>query len=407
MSWRDELRPASYKGVAFHVLQTSKTAARRLVTNQFPFKDVPSHQDLGDGLYTHKITGIILGEGYFTARDNLEKALNSQGVGQLVHPFKGNLNVVCKSYEVSENFKNGGMATFTMTFEESDENNKPQASTNTKAVVVNSSDDVISSVKSDFTREFNVESVTAFVKENAEESLNILNNSIGLATDKKSADQTKVAAFNLLKSKFGVSIPSLVQTPGQLAGDLTNLISSISDISPSKKAETASYQSIAKFSENLPPVIGQTTARLQEAKNQKALEDMVVRTALAKEAEAVSGVEFDNYTQATQIRDDLSGRIEQEMYKASDAGQNETFLSLGKLQVALVRDVTDRVINLPRVMNVKPSETEPALVIANRLYGDNLDIVETMANDIKQRNNVAHPGFIKGGESLEVLSNEA
>lgn len=95
------------------------------------------------------------------------------------------------------------------------------------------------------------------------------------------------------------------------------------------------------------------------------------------------------------------------MYKASDAGQSETFIYLGKLQVALVRDITDRVINLPRVMSVKPSETEPALVIANRLYGDDLDIVESMANDIKQRNNVAHPGFIKGGESLEVLSNEA
>ena len=46
-----------------------------------------------------------------------------------------------------------------------------------------------------------------------------------------------------------------------------------------------------------------------------------------------------------------------------------------------------------------PQATLPALVIAHRLYGD-----ATRADEVCVRNNVRHPGALRGGMALEVLS---
>jgi len=42
----------------------------------------------------------------------------------------------------------------------------------------------------------------------------------------------------------------------------------------------------------------------------------------------------------------------------------------------------------------------PAIVLAYRLYGD-----AERADEIVARNRVRHPGFVPGGQPLEVLSN--
>lgn len=42
--------------------------------------------------------------------------------------------------------------------------------------------------------------------------------------------------------------------------------------------------------------------------------------------------------------------------------------------------------------------TMPALLIAHRVYGD-----ARRADDIVSRNRIAHPGFVSGGQVLEVL----
>jgi prophage DNA circulation protein len=50
--------------------------------------------------------------------------------------------------------------------------------------------------------------------------------------------------------------------------------------------------------------------------------------------------------------------------------------------------------------------TQPALVLAQRLYGDPAS-VEARAAEIVARNKVRHPGFVPGGVALQVLSAEA
>ena len=63
-------------------------------------------------------------------------------------------------------------------------------------------------------------------------------------------------------------------------------------------------------------------------------------------------------------------------------------------------------MDLSRIERYTPTETVPALVIAQRLYGvaNGIDALLGREADIVKRNAVAHPGFVRGGVALEVLS---
>jgi len=64
----------------------------------------------------------------------------------------------------------------------------------------------------------------------------------------------------------------------------------------------------------------------------------------------------------------------------------------------VIQDVTARGGSLAHLYAYTPAQTEPALVIAQRLYGD-----PTRAGEIVARNAVIHPLFVPGGQALEVL----
>jgi prophage DNA circulation protein len=83
---------------------------------------------------------------------------------------------------------------------------------------------------------------------------------------------------------------------------------------------------------------------------------------------------------------------------AADGSDDVTDALIG-LHAAVVRDLNTRAAKLPRTRSFTPSATVPALVLAQRLYGD-----ATRADDIAARNFVRHPGFVPGGVELEVIS---
>ncbi|MFX9939048.1 DNA circularization N-terminal domain-containing protein, partial [Acinetobacter baumannii] len=64
MTWRDQLRPASFRGVPFHVTQATGTFGRRSVTHEYPFRDLPYVEDLGRRARTLRIEALLLGEDY-------------------------------------------------------------------------------------------------------------------------------------------------------------------------------------------------------------------------------------------------------------------------------------------------------------------------------------------------------
>jgi prophage DNA circulation protein len=118
MTWRDRLRPASFRGAEFKVDTGARAAGRRGVTFEYPKRDIPSDEDMGRRARRWAVSGYVIGPDYDLTANDLEDALNTEGPGPIVHPTMGEMMVRCETYTRSERKDQGGMATFEMTFVE-------------------------------------------------------------------------------------------------------------------------------------------------------------------------------------------------------------------------------------------------------------------------------------------------
>ena len=116
MSWRDNLRPASFRGVPFFVEGADQQGGRRQAVHEFPQRDDVFVEDLGLRPHEFRIDGYVLGADYMAARDALIQAANEAGPGTLVHPYRGSLTVSCLDWTMRESDREGGIAWVTLTF---------------------------------------------------------------------------------------------------------------------------------------------------------------------------------------------------------------------------------------------------------------------------------------------------
>jgi prophage DNA circulation protein len=130
--WRDDLLPASFRNAFFHVEAGSKENGRRIVTHEFPKKELPYSEDMGRRAIEFTVRGYCIvyprdlaGPGlklyrrdYRIARDLLLGELEKEGDGVLQLPTLSPLRVVCSRYRLTEEERLGGFCVFDMTFVE-------------------------------------------------------------------------------------------------------------------------------------------------------------------------------------------------------------------------------------------------------------------------------------------------
>lgn len=133
MAWRDRLLNASFRGISFKIEESDYGIGRRNHMHQFANRDKPYLQDLGSDAEEFNLSGYIIQSvgndfDYFGQRDNLIRALKAKGSGILIHPFFGMKKVgLVGQARIRENFSEGGIARFDMTFKESGERVLPVA----------------------------------------------------------------------------------------------------------------------------------------------------------------------------------------------------------------------------------------------------------------------------------------
>jgi prophage DNA circulation protein len=133
--WRGQLQRAYFRDRntgAFYVDTGVRESARRVVTHEFPKRDVPYAEDMGRRAVEFTVRGYIIVFGnetmfpndplkkknYIPARDSLIVALETEGPGNLQLPLLGILNVMCTRYRITEEDRFGGYCVFDMSFVE-------------------------------------------------------------------------------------------------------------------------------------------------------------------------------------------------------------------------------------------------------------------------------------------------
>jgi hypothetical protein len=111
------LLPGLYRGIAFHVPDTSTAPGRRVAEHLFPGVDLAGYDDMGLSPNEVTIDGMIVGDDYIAQAQALIAAFNTPGPATLVHPWLGPMNVIMLSPgDVSFSDRELRVARFSATF---------------------------------------------------------------------------------------------------------------------------------------------------------------------------------------------------------------------------------------------------------------------------------------------------
>ncbi len=392
-SWRDNLRPGSFRGVPFVMESHDHTLGRRSVRHEYPKRDVPYTEDMGRLARGYAMELFVIGEDYMAQRDRLREALEKKGPGELVHPYLGTQTVqVDGEVHLRETMREGRMARFSVTFVEAGLEIAPDTKQDTAWGVGKSADAVTEAAKEGFAEKFKISGPARLLtgaKAGIDKVLGGLKDAVGAPLGELKFSQ------DILASLWG--------TPSGLAGWLVDQLGILGSLTPVTSASLASglaMQTLPTASASATttsPTLSatQTTVQAQNQINLAAVDNLVQQTAVAEAARASAQATYSSADEALAVRETLCEALEVVSSRASDP----VYVRLADLRAAMVLDLGTRAAQLPRLANYQLSATMPALVVAHRVHGD-----ATREADIVARNRVRHPGAVPGGTTLEVLS---
>lgn len=376
-----------FRNAEFLVPSDSLVLGRRNQVHEYPLRDDAYVEDLGLKVREYSFEAIVIGPGYEAARDKLIAALEEPGPGTLSHPDYGTLQVAITSARMRRNSRERGKVTFSISFVPSEGTPRyPSSTVDTAAAVETAADSASAAAVKDFTRVFSVEGQPAFFVTAIEEEL-----------------YRVIAGVENTVGDISSSIAAEIRAPYNMATAIVGAIADIADIAGEPLRALQLYQGLFDTGQNSLSIPLTTSNRRQQASNTAALHSIIQRGAIIEAARTASATSYDTRNDALSIRDTLTDAIDAQMEAVDPVSgasiDDAIYQALYDLRTAIVNDLRTRGARLPELTIHTPGATLPALVIAYNLYG-NADMDE----EIITRNKIVHPGFVAGGEPLEVLA---
>lgn len=405
------LRPASFRGVPFGVRGGGKDFGRRVVTHRFPLRDTTQHEDMGRKERIITFDAFLVGDDVRSRMTRLEAALEQKGPGRLVHPHYGELQVVVTSARMMTGLENG-LAGYQVSFEIDDAaSQQPSAGTNGGSLLDRLGLAGIAAAVEDYSRLLSFDGLQDFVAEHFGDQLAGLGIGLSDLASAYGLYQQLSGALNLLNSwtitAAGGSGSSGGAASPVVAASATAVTTAIAALAPSGQRPDAVLRVAAGDALAPPPApLVQTPSRIAEATNAAALDTLVRATAAIEAARAGSAVAWDSREDALAYRDRVADALDDASDRAATLGWDATWRAAADIRAAWMTHVTSTAAPLPRVTVITLPMPTSAVLLAYRLDGDDLATLFTRAEDVVQRNGIAHPGFLPAGVPLEVLRDD-
>lgn len=400
MAWRDNLRPGSFRGVAFHTATGEMETGRRVALHEYPGRDEPWPEDLGRRSRTHEIECYVLGDDYMARRDALLAAAEAPGPGRLVHHWLGEFDVVVTACRLVESSRDGRMARFRLSLVEAGENTQPAGRADTGAAVADAADALLAAAESDFAGAYATDGLPQFV---ADAGAAILADFAGLfATSAGAAtgdDAGAGAAASALLATFTDATASLARDPAGQAPGVTGLFRGVAGIAGGPSEALAILRRLAGFGSDLDGIAPVTAVRRQQGANQDAQTALVRRSTLAEMGRAAAQSDFASRDDAQELRDEFADLADTELDAAASAQDDAAFAAISALLASVVRDIGARGASLAPVRRVTLATPLPSLALAYDLYED-----IGRADEVAGRAGARHPGFLPAGDEFGVLA---
>jgi prophage DNA circulation protein len=388
MAWIDNYRQAKFRTANFYVPNSENSGGRRGVVHEFPKRDLPYVEDMGRKARSFQLDAYVLGEDYFTLRDNLITALEKEGVGKLVHPYFGTLDVLCTNYSVRETVSEGRIARFTLTFVESGILKYPNTIIDTTSDVAIKKSIAITDNQVFLVENYDIVSSPYSVSQNAVSTIEKGLESVENAKKTVSA----VSEFRKQVDYIQNNIIQLAYSPIDLAQEFSNLITFGTNIfnsfSVTIQNAVEQFREMRKLFDFIPDDVLASVSPSQEFS--KFIQQSSVINALG----LLSIINYSSLDEAVEFRNIVFDKVEQILLTTED---DALYTSLYNLETAVSRDIDERARQLPRLVSHFINASLPVINVSYDLYG-----TISEEQDIIDRNKINHPLFAPGGVPIEV-----
>lgn len=437
----DDLRPASFRGVGFFVANDKGEYGRRNITHEYPMRDEPYIEDMGQKATKFTVQGYLFGDDWIAQKDALVAACTARGPAILQLPTEGAILVACNTFGVSRSKDECGFYTLSFDFVVATNFSAPSAigavesliggviasaigplttffddnyapgntlpfvSDNQTARLTQLSADVISAVDSSSTID------TALSTDVVQAAINVFQNaqlyvepdaqsSVYLASQPIPAQTIGVVATDLATTRVATSgvtvkdgasaiVPMIAYMIGGIGNSLTPG-DAITALTPLASWSVNEPGRIMVLPPNTPQVVQATTtvsaSDLADAKNAALLCGVVRSFALMKLAQAISAMSFRTRSDAIQARATVVELFNEQIEEFSEDSVADILLSA---RDHCVQAISQSMTTIVPVLTINAPKTKPSLYWASRLYAD-----VYRAEELADRNFVSSPAFM-------------
>jgi prophage DNA circulation protein len=435
MSWLDDLQPASFRGVPFHVETVEHQAGDNVVLREYPFQDLPTVFRMGEGAEEIKFSAYVIGDDYAQQREQLRKVLTGSGV--LIHPTAGTMRVfVAGKYTIKENpTAEGGIARFDLVFVRAETRRYPAGVTNGQQTATDKAADVKAASVDAFASAFDLTNKPGWAADRAvarvTDSVGAVWGSMAKVTGGM-GDFTNTAIGNYQALRDGLS--TLVRQPRLLGNAMANLFALPTDLSAAAARDFAAafaglFDMGAKvarrdFETTVVPPVGaglvmygtgssaglglDTPARKQLAALNDTSDQLVESLALAGWVQAVEAADLTSYDDALALRSKAHGQAMRLMLRSSNQAASEGLPAsswhdeMMAMLSASLADIRDRSRDLARLTSYTPDAWEPVWLVSYKLFGTALYADEILA----MNPHITHPLLVPPGQPLRVMRHD-
>ena len=451
-SWRDKLRPASFRGVPFGVFESQLQFGRKVSIHEYPFRDTVWVEDLGRSARRIAFTGFLVGDDCIDQREKLIKACEEAAAaegGELVHPSLGRLKVsLAAEVTCVERWDHGRMFEIGFSFIEQGQRQFPSSQQSTGDAVAGAATAASAAAKQSY-----LQTVAGTLKTGIAAAQQVASTAQGWANAAQRFVNDATSLVNYVQSLSGdfgrlfgqgtvrsssmtASVSSLIaqgavartsvrHATGAMSSSAAGLVAASGPTVPDNKA-TAALQTFSTFTHSLPfvmasvaptpadgirlvgslrataPSTGDSSATVPEAPpgavptaSQAVALLSTASAALLRRGCAIAQAQLASQYQPIS-RDDAQAvlavvltSIDAEIAIAGDMGEDDTYNSLRTLRTAVVQDLNGRAASAAAVTTVSMAAPQPAPVLAQRLYRD-----ATRMDELVQTVDPIHPAFM-------------
>lgn len=431
MSWRDNRLPASFRGAAFVVDTDSQPAGQRTQVHEYPQRDNPGVEFLGKKTGEIKMTGFVGGADCLQLRDALLDAIDKPEPGELVHPWRGNLTVSVIDCNYSHSRAELGVVRFDFVFVEDTGNQAyPSSRRNLSSSLLASADEMDFSAAERF-----LEIVSRI--DLSKLKIPTLQQCIGGAFVLIGAASPALA--KLLRSGVQV-VSSFLGDPARFQLDLFANFRSEDRQFSGFNARGSGVASLSTVSDKAQALVQLgTVQRPRDEQNRRAanalislmqdalasdmVRDLAAMPSSARPVPPSGTPGIDTMDQSHDVgMSDASGvpvlalgarhdeqvpvasdvlvareTLTEAMWLLSEGAPPDHFEAISQSRALASTHLVNIARQGSKLISVRSSSLQPALVLAHRRYAD-----ATRAGEIVLRNRVPHPGFLPGTE-LQLL----